>query len=73
MEILVPQTPLGQSLAALLMIMGYGIIAVPTGIVTAELTQANIQLQKHNYLSLVYEGRPCYRCRLLSVFVEIKL
>ena len=39
-----PQTPLGQSLAAILMIMGYAIIAVPTGIVTAELNQANIQL-----------------------------
>ena len=36
-----PKTALGQSLAAIVMIMGYGIIAVPTGIVTAELTQAN--------------------------------
>ncbi|CAN5177255.1 ion transporter [soil metagenome] len=35
-----PQTPLGQSLASLIMIIGYGIIAVPTGIVTAELTRA---------------------------------
>ena len=33
-----PQTPVGQLLAAALMIMGYGIIAVPTGIVTAEMT-----------------------------------
>jgi voltage-gated potassium channel len=33
-----PQTPLGQALASLVMILGYGIIAVPTGIVTAELT-----------------------------------
>lgn len=33
-----PQTPIGQSFAALIMILGYGIIAVPTGIVTAELT-----------------------------------
>ena len=32
-----PATPLGQALALLLMIMGYGIIAVPTGIVTAEI------------------------------------
>jgi voltage-gated potassium channel len=31
-----PQTNLGQMLAAVIMIMGYGIIAVPTGIVTAE-------------------------------------
>lgn len=35
-----PQTPLGQTLAALLMITGFGIIAVPTGIVTVALNQA---------------------------------
>ncbi len=35
-----PLTPLGQFLSALLMIMGYGIIAVPTGIVTTELVRA---------------------------------
>jgi len=32
-----PQTPIGQAFAAMLMIIGYGIIAVPTGIVTVEL------------------------------------
>ena len=32
-----PQTPLGQAFAAVLMIMGYSVIAVPTGIVTVEL------------------------------------
>lgn len=31
-----PQSTLGQMIASLIMIMGYGIIAVPTGIVTAE-------------------------------------
>lgn len=35
-----PQTPVGQVLAALLMILGYAIIAVPTGIVTVEMTAA---------------------------------
>ena len=35
-----PTTPLGQSLASFIMIMGYGIIAVPTGIVTLELNEA---------------------------------
>ncbi len=35
-----PRTTLGQFLAALLMILGYGIIAVPTGIVTVELAHA---------------------------------
>lgn len=34
-----PQTPLGQALAALLMMLGYAIIAVPTGIVTVELSK----------------------------------
>lgn len=33
-----PKTPLGQALSMLIMIIGYSIIAVPTGIVTAELT-----------------------------------
>ncbi len=32
-----PVTPLGQFLASLIMVMGYAIIAVPTGIVTAEM------------------------------------
>ena len=32
-----PTTPLGQIVASLLMIVGYGIIAVPTGIVTSEM------------------------------------
>ena len=32
-----PTTNLGQFIAAIIMILGYGIIAVPTGIVTAKL------------------------------------
>jgi voltage-gated potassium channel len=35
-----PQTNLGKFLASIVMILGYGIIAVPTGIVTAELAYA---------------------------------
>ncbi|RQO76085.1 ion transporter [Aquitalea sp. FJL05] len=34
-----PKTALGQGLASLVMITGYGIIAVPTGIVTAEIAR----------------------------------
>jgi voltage-gated potassium channel len=37
-----PQTALGQTLASFIMILGYGIIAVPTGIVSAEMVY-----QKH--------------------------
>ena len=35
-----PRTPLGQLVASLLMILGYGVIAVPTGIVSVELANA---------------------------------
>jgi len=35
-----PQTGLGQVLASLIMIMGYGLIAVPTGIVSVEISHA---------------------------------
>jgi voltage-gated potassium channel len=35
-----PQTALGKMIASLVMIIGFAIIAVPTGIVTAELAQA---------------------------------
>lgn len=38
-----PTTPLGQFIASFIMIMGYGIIAVPTGIVTAEYAKATNQ------------------------------
>ncbi len=41
-----PKTGPGQALAAVIMIMGYGIIAVPTGIVTVELSHAG--KREHN-------------------------
>ena len=36
-----PQTPMGKILAAMVMLLGYAIIAVPTGIVTAQLVQTS--------------------------------
>ena len=36
---LAPHTPFGQFIASIVMILGYGIIAVPTGIVTSEITK----------------------------------
>ncbi len=41
-----PVTPLGQFLASIVMILGYGIIAVPTGIVTAEMANQRDQDQE---------------------------
>jgi len=41
-----PQTVIGQFISSLVMILGYAIIAVPTGIVTAELTKKPIVLSE---------------------------
>ncbi len=41
-----PQTGLGQVLAAMLMLLGYSVIAVPTGIVSAEVAAARVGVDK---------------------------
>ncbi|MGB0428143.1 MAG: ion transporter [Flavobacteriales bacterium] len=38
-----PQTPLGQFIATIIMILGYGIIAIPTGLVSSELTKRKLE------------------------------
>ena len=50
-----PETPIGQAVAAVIMVMGYGIIAVPTGIVSAEIVKGDREA------SLV-SGRACPSC-----------
>ena len=50
-----PQTPLGQFIASFVMILGYGIIAVPTGIVTAE-------INKYNQNKSNQHQNPCISC-----------
>lgn len=50
-----PITPIGKAIASLIMIMGYGIIAVPTGIVTAELAKN----RRHNDVK-----NNCPRCKM---------
>ncbi len=62
-----PQTVLGRFLAASLMIMGYGIIAVPTGIVSVELAQAVVHPNTRSCPSCLLEGHHpdavhCRRC-----------
>jgi len=43
-----PVTPMGKLVASIIMLLGYGIIAVPTGIVTNEMAiAARNRLQKH--------------------------
>ncbi len=40
---MVPHTDMGRTLASIMMLMGWGILAVPTGIVTAEMTAQRFQ------------------------------
>ncbi|MFQ3305900.1 MAG: voltage-gated potassium channel [Polaribacter sp.] len=39
-----PQTPLGQLIASAIMILGYSIIAIPTGIVSSEMTKTTVEV-----------------------------
>jgi len=51
-----PQTVLGQALASFIMIIGYAIIAVPTGIVGAELSKANLTTNTQSCSNCSLEG-----------------
>lgn len=65
-----PHTPLGQLIASIIMILGYGIIAIPTGIVTAEMTRLDKKSIPTNTQScpncIAYhhkdEAEFCYNC-----------
>ena len=64
-----PVTPLGQFIAALIMILGYGIIAVPTGIVGAEMAKTdrkiptNTQVCPYCHETDHMDGaKYCHRC-----------
>ncbi|NQV71255.1 MAG: ion transporter [Pseudohongiella sp.] len=57
-----PQTPLGQFIAALAMISGYAFIAVPTGIIGAELMQ-QVQRQTQKPTD---DSRECVSCQATS-------
>lgn len=66
-----PITPLGQAIASVVMIMGYGIIAVPTGIVSAEFANSNRKKPKADRINPCatcgtegheYNAKYCYHC-----------
>lgn len=54
-----PQTVLGQSFATVLMLMGYAIIAVPTGIVSSE-------MRKMDKRAEIEGSRSCARCKEMN-------
>ena len=57
-----PHTVLGQGLAAVVMVMGYGIIAVPTGIFAAELGQVMGQKKP--------QSKMCPQCGITSHYTD---
>lgn len=63
-----PVTPIGQILASFIMIMGYGIIAVPTGIVSVELAKSDQKTDTTRVCPNCHtEGHPananyCFNC-----------
>jgi voltage-gated potassium channel len=58
-----PQTNLGQFIATIIMVLGYGIIAVPTGIVTVEFSKSGKKVKKSSNQSLVHTNtQSCETC-----------
>ncbi|MEE9349467.1 MAG: ion transporter [Flavobacteriaceae bacterium] len=62
-----PITPLGQFIASLIMILGYGIIAVPTGIVSSEMTKSELHINTQSCPNCSTEGHNdnaefCFDC-----------
>ena len=57
-----PQSSVGQALASLVMILGYGIIAVPTGIVTVELGRAAERRPSPTAAAAAGSGPECRKC-----------
>lgn len=51
---IVPQTDLGRAIASLMMLVGWGILAVPTGIITAEMTAQHYESKS--------DRRSCTEC-----------
>ncbi|MBC9797769.1 ion transporter [Sinomicrobium weinanense] len=57
-----PQTELGQFIAILIMILGYGIIAVPTGIVTVEYARSKRRTRENEQTDPVVRKNMCSQC-----------
>lgn len=57
-----PVTPLGQLIAAFIMIMGYGIIAVPTGIISAEYVKSSEEAKVEDDDYVHVNSQSCRGC-----------
>jgi voltage-gated potassium channel len=61
---LVPVTDLGKAIASIVMLIGYSIIAIPTGIVTVELTKASRKKSEPK------SKKKCPRCKTSGHLLE---
>ena len=59
-----PQTPLGQFFASIIMILGYSIIAVPTGLISVELSKISLNTQSCRSCSLDEHEDDAIFCKL---------
>ncbi|HEY0977513.1 MAG TPA: ion transporter [Flavobacteriales bacterium] len=64
-----PVTPLGQVVASMIMILGYAIIAIPTGIVTVEMARQNRSTDRRicvacGAIDHLPEAKYCHHCGL---------
>ena len=57
-----PQTVFGQFLASVIMLLGYGIIAVPTGLVIQDLNSKKMPCNFCHYLYNTSQGKFCSNC-----------
>lgn len=57
-----PVTPLGQFIASIVMILGYGIIAVPTGIVSAEYASQSKSDKEKTNNDVQLNSQSCQNC-----------
>lgn len=63
-----PHTPLGRVMASLLILIGYSIIAIPTGVLTAHMTEVLQRRHQHRrclqcqHVSHADDARYCHHC-----------
>ena len=75
-----PSSPLGQFIASVIMVLGYGIIAVPTGIVSAEFTSQAFNIDHNtqacpNCMTTQHkdEAKYCHQCGEISTMSNKRL
>jgi voltage-gated potassium channel len=71
-----PITPFGQIIASFVMILGYGVIAVPTGIVSSEMSKqrdlpSELDCERCGTANHNKQARYCYKCGHKQPFDEI--